>query len=80
MTSRPLHAVMLPAEAAGGRLLEALSAALDGTGPAILPLDPGLPRELLPARWSGLIAARLFADRHQSWSDAAQQEWKRLNS
>ena len=42
--------------------------------------DPVLPRELLPARWSGLIAARLFADRHQSWSDAAQQEWKRLNS
>lgn len=42
--------------------------------------DPVLPRELLPARWSGLIAARLFADRHQRWSDAAQQEWKRLNS
>ena len=47
MTSRPLHAVLLPAVAAGGRLLEALSAALDGTGPAILPLDPGLPRERL---------------------------------
>ena len=43
MTSRPLHAVLLPAEAAGGRLLEALSAALDGSGPAILPLDPDLP-------------------------------------
>jgi O-succinylbenzoic acid--CoA ligase len=47
VTSRPLHAVLLPAAAAGGRLLEALSAALDGTGPAILPLDPGLPRERL---------------------------------
>ena len=26
-------------------------------------VDPALPRELLPARWSGLAAARLFADR-----------------
>ncbi len=43
-------------------------------------VDPALPRELLPARWSGLTAARLFADRHQRWSGAAQQEWKRLNS
>lgn len=42
-------------------------------------IDPVLPRELLPARWSGLKAARLFADRHQRWSDAAKQEWKRLN-
>lgn len=41
--------------------------------------DPALPRELLPARWSGLAAARLFADRHQRWSAEAQQEWKRLN-
>ncbi len=49
MTSRPLHAVLLPPEAAGGRLLEALSAALDGSGPAILPLDPDLPRERLDA-------------------------------
>ena len=39
-----------------------------------------LPRELLPARWSGLTAARLFADRHQRWSDDARLEWKRLNS
>jgi phenylacetic acid degradation operon negative regulatory protein len=42
-------------------------------------LDPALPRELLPARWSGLEAARLFADRHQRWSGPARQEWKRLN-
>ncbi len=42
-------------------------------------IDPALPRELLPARWSGLTAARLFADRHQCWSAAAQREWKRLN-
>ena len=29
-------------------------------------IDPALPRELLPARWSGLAAARLFADRHRT--------------
>ena len=42
-------------------------------------IDPALPRELLPAQWSGLQAARLFADRHQRWSDDARREWKRLN-
>ena len=42
-------------------------------------LDPALPRELLPARWSGLEAARLFGERHQQWSAAAGQEWQRLN-
>jgi len=42
-------------------------------------IDPVLPRELLPARWSGLKAARLFADRHQRWSAEAEQEWERLN-
>jgi len=42
-------------------------------------LDPSLPRELLPARWSGLKAARLFADRHQRWSSGAKREWERLN-
>jgi O-succinylbenzoic acid--CoA ligase len=57
VTSRPLHAVLLPAEAAGGRLLEALSAALDGSGPAILPLDPDLPRERLDALLDRALAA-----------------------
>lgn len=37
---RPVHAVALPP---GPRLLEALAAALDGTGPALFPLSPGLP-------------------------------------
>jgi o-succinylbenzoate---CoA ligase len=46
---RPLHAVLLPAGPGGGRLLAALSSALDGTGPAILPLDPGLPEGRLSA-------------------------------
>jgi o-succinylbenzoate---CoA ligase len=45
MASRPLHAVLLPAERLAGRLLELLAAALDGTGPAVLPVDPRLPRD-----------------------------------
>jgi O-succinylbenzoic acid--CoA ligase len=44
-----LHAVVLPVTDAGGHLLELLAGALDGTGPAILPLDPDLPRERLAA-------------------------------
>jgi O-succinylbenzoic acid--CoA ligase len=51
VSSRPLHAVLLPPAPGGGRLLEALSAALDGSGPAILPLDPDLP----PARLLHLL-------------------------
>jgi o-succinylbenzoate---CoA ligase len=43
VTPRPLHAVLLPPEPGGGRLPDLLSAALDGTGPALLPLDPALP-------------------------------------
>lgn len=43
-------------------------------------LDPSLPRELLPDRWSGILAAELFADRHERWRDDARCEWKSLNS
>ena len=54
MTSRPLHAVLLPPGGSGSSaLLERLAAALDGTGPAILPLDGGLP----PARLADLLDA-----------------------
>jgi o-succinylbenzoate---CoA ligase len=53
VTNRPLHAVLLPPAGTAGRMLEALAAALDGTGPAILPLDPGLP----PARLAALLEA-----------------------
>jgi phenylacetic acid degradation operon negative regulatory protein len=42
-------------------------------------VDPALPPELLPARWLGLAAARLFEDRHERWSAGARQEWERLN-
>src|SRR2546429_1162205 len=48
---RPLRAVLV--EPAAPRLAELLAAALDGSGPAIAPLDAGLP----PARLAGLIDA-----------------------
>jgi O-succinylbenzoic acid--CoA ligase len=48
---RPLHAVLV--ERATPRLVELLAAALDGTGPAIAPLDAGLPA----ARLAELIDA-----------------------
>ena len=48
---RSLHAVLV--EHASPRLVELLAAALDGSGPAILPLDAGLPR----ARLAELMAA-----------------------
>jgi o-succinylbenzoate---CoA ligase len=53
MAGRPLHALLLPPAAGPGRLLAALAAALDGTGPAILPLDPRLP----PTRVADLLHA-----------------------
>jgi O-succinylbenzoic acid--CoA ligase len=49
VTTRALHAVLLPPADAGRRMPGALAAALDGTGPAILPLDPALPRARLAA-------------------------------
>jgi O-succinylbenzoic acid--CoA ligase len=59
MTSRPLHAVLLPAAEGADRLTEALSAALDGTGPAILPVDPRLPAERVAALLQALRPATL---------------------
>lgn len=41
-------------------------------------LDPRLPDELLPARWSGTTAAQLFHRRHADWRQAAQQSWDEL--
>ena len=43
-------------------------------------LDPALPRELLPPRWTGTRAAELFHDRHDRWLGDARREWKRLNA
>ncbi len=53
VTARPLHAVLLPPASGARRLMDLLAAALDGDGPAILPLDPGLP----PARLGALLDA-----------------------
>jgi o-succinylbenzoate---CoA ligase len=50
---RPLQAILLNGPADAPRLLEPLRAALDGTGPAILPVDSGLP----PAQVARLIEA-----------------------
>jgi len=58
VTSRPLHAVQFP-PAAGERMLSALAAALDGTGPAILPLDPDLPEPALARILTSLAPAAL---------------------
>ncbi len=68
MTTRPLHAVLIPSRAAAGQLLGPLRAALDGTGPALLPLDAALPR----ARLEELLAAfRPAAVRMLGGEDAA---------
>jgi len=42
-------------------------------------LDPRLPRELLPAEWSGAKAAEVFQARHAEWDGAAQQAWDVLD-
>jgi phenylacetic acid degradation operon negative regulatory protein len=39
-------------------------------------LDPDLPADLLPARWSGWRAADLFRDRHARWKPAADRAWR----
>jgi o-succinylbenzoate---CoA ligase len=51
VTNRSLRAVLV--ERAGPQMLELLSAALDGSGPAIAPLDASLP----PARLAALVEA-----------------------
>jgi len=41
-------------------------------------LDPQLPPELLPARWSGTTAAQLFHRKHLEWRPEAQRRWEEL--
>ncbi|SFK52826.1 PaaX family transcriptional regulator [Geodermatophilus ruber] len=41
-------------------------------------LDPRLPRELLPPRWSGNRAAEVFRERHAAWAPRAQAAWAEL--
>jgi phenylacetic acid degradation operon negative regulatory protein len=43
-------------------------------------LDPGLPRELLPPRWSGHRAAEVFRERHAAWAPRARAAWAALTS
>lgn len=43
-------------------------------------LDPRLPRELLPADWSGTKAVEVFHARHAEWHAAAQQQWDALDA
>jgi phenylacetic acid degradation operon negative regulatory protein len=38
-------------------------------------IDPGLPRDLLPAGWSGGRATRLFAERRAAWGPSARRWW-----
>ncbi len=41
--------------------------------------DPVLPQPLLPARWTGVAAARLFRQLHARWAADARAEWAALN-
>jgi len=41
-------------------------------------IDPGLPTEFLPRRWSGAQAARLFARLHAKWAGQARTAWQEL--
>jgi o-succinylbenzoate---CoA ligase len=62
VTTRPLHAVLLPPAQAAAWLLDALPGALDGTGPALLPLDPELPRRRLEALLSAFAPSAVRTD------------------
>jgi O-succinylbenzoic acid--CoA ligase len=57
--ARPLHAVLLNGTGDSARLLEPLARALDGSGPAILPVDATLPaariRQLVDAFQPGAV-------------------------
>jgi phenylacetic acid degradation operon negative regulatory protein len=41
-------------------------------------VDPELPTQLLPPRWSGTTAAAVFRRRHAGWSAAAATDWTQL--
>jgi phenylacetic acid degradation operon negative regulatory protein len=41
-------------------------------------LDPGLPRELLPPRWTGNRAAEIFRERHGTWAARARAAWEQV--
>ena len=63
MPSRPLQAVLFrPGNSAP--LLDALAAAIDGTGPAIAPLDPALPKARLDDLLVALAPASIRTEDH----------------
>ena len=41
-------------------------------------LDPQLPGDLLPPKWSGTTATTVFNDKHTRWRTPAQQHWSTL--
>jgi phenylacetic acid degradation operon negative regulatory protein len=41
-------------------------------------IDPALPAELLPERWSGSRAAAMFERRHAAWNDDAWAQWRQI--
>jgi phenylacetic acid degradation operon negative regulatory protein len=41
-------------------------------------LDPQLPSELLPPKWSGTTATALFTTKHKHWRKPAQKRWAEL--
>jgi phenylacetic acid degradation operon negative regulatory protein len=43
-------------------------------------MDPALPKELLPVRWSGARAATLFQRQRAKWSAGANTEWGRITA
>jgi phenylacetic acid degradation operon negative regulatory protein len=43
-------------------------------------LDPGLPAELLPARWPRPRALELFHDRHAQWNEVARTYFSDLDA
>jgi phenylacetic acid degradation operon negative regulatory protein len=43
-------------------------------------IDPALPKELLPAEWSGVRAAKLFHRQHAKWLPTATREWQQIST
>ena len=43
-------------------------------------IDPALPQQLLPSRWSGVRAATLFHRQRNRWRQAAIGEWRRISA
>lgn len=68
MPERPLHALLLPP---GGPLVAGVAAALDGSGPAVAPLDPAAPAASIRRLLAALRpAAVVTPDGVQQYEDA----------